>query len=297
MDDLTIDEAFVRSLLRDQHPDLAGLDLRLVDGGWDNRMWRLGDDLALRLPRSERAPAVLEQEHRWLPGLAEALPLPIPVPARLGAPTERFPKTWLVTTWVHGTPADLAPIDRPESAETLAAFLTALHRPAPADAPKNLRGGPLRDFVAGAEEHYHRLDAGQREIVKDALAAPDWDGPAMWFHGDLHAANVVTADGALTGVVDFGDMGAGDPANDVAAAWLLLPDPAAFFEHYETDEATIRRARGWALVRALGLREIGLAGEAGKHWGKPTWRPAAEAALERLTAPLPQPKAPASMTE
>ncbi|GAA1670561.1 aminoglycoside phosphotransferase family protein [Glycomyces endophyticus] len=276
MDDLTIDEDFVRSLLP---PDLAGLDLRPVDGGWDNRMWRLGGDLALRLPRSERAPALLEYEHRWLPGLAPGLPLPVPVPARLGAPTERFPKTWLVTTWVHGTPADLAPVASPGSAETLAAFLTALHRPAPAEAARPTdRGVPLAAFAPDLAG----LTGPLKEVWDDALAAPAWDGPPLWLHGDLHAANVVTADGALAGVVDFGDMCTGDPAADLSAAWLLLPDPEALFTHYGADDATIRRARGWALRRALGLRDVGIAGEAGRTGGKPTWRRPAEAALAHL---------------
>lgn len=281
MDDLTIDDALVRSLLHGQHPDLAGLDLRPVDGGWDNRMWRLGDGLALRLPRTDRAPVLLEREHRWLPGLAADLPLPVPVPVRLGAPTERFPKPWLVTTWVPGTPADLAPVTRAGSAGALAEFLTALHRPAPAGAPENPdRGVPLSAFA----DTMDGLDAPLRKVWDDALAAPAWDGPALWLHGDLHPANVLTEDGALTGVVDFGDLCCGDPATDLSAAWLLLPDPEALFEHYGTDDATVRRARGWALRRALGLRQIGLAGEAGKHWGKPTWRPAGDAALERVLA-------------
>ncbi|GAA2285784.1 hypothetical protein GCM10009853_045980 [Glycomyces scopariae] len=279
MDDLTIDEALVRSLLADQHPDLAGLELRPVDGGWDNRMWRLGDGLALRLPRTERAPLLLEQEHRWLPGLAAALPLPVPVPVRRGAPTARFPGPWLVTTWVPGTPADLAPVEAPASAEALASFLTALHVPAPADAPRNPdRGVPLRTFA----DDFAGLDGPLREVWDDALAAPEWDGRALWLHGDLHPANVLTTGGALTGVVDFGDLAAGDPATDLAAAWLLLPDPDALFAHYAADEATVRRARGWALRRALGLRAIGVAGDEGEHWGKPTWRPAGEAALARL---------------
>ncbi|WP_408612257.1 aminoglycoside phosphotransferase family protein [Glycomyces dulcitolivorans] len=275
----TIDEALVRSLLRDRFPDLAGLELRLVDGGWDNRMWRLGEDLALRLPRSERAPALLEREHHWIPTFAAGLPLPVPVPVRLGAPTARFPKSWLVTTWVEGTPADLAPITRPRSAEALAGFLTALHKPAPAGAPRNPdRNVPLAAFAADLDG----LSGPLREVWDDALAAPEWDGPAVWCHGDLHVANVVTAEGALSGVVDFGELGAGDPANDLAAAWLLLPDPDVFFKHYDADENTVRRARGWALRRALGLRQIGIAGEEGRTGGKATWRPAAEAALDRL---------------
>lgn len=82
MDDIAVDENLIRSLLQEQHPDLAGLRIREVDGGWDNQMWRLGDDLAVRIPRTPRAPELLRNELQWLPSLAERLPLPIPVPVR-----------------------------------------------------------------------------------------------------------------------------------------------------------------------------------------------------------------------
>ncbi len=279
MDDLTTDEATVRSLLHDQRPDLASLELRLVDGGWGCRMWRLGADLALRLPRTEDAPGLIEREHRWLPGLAPLLPLPVPVPEYLGTPTEAFPKNWIVTTWVEGTPADFAPVTDPASAAVLGAFLTALHRPAPEEAAVATdRGVPLKTFTMEFDE------PALQAVWDDALAAPEWDGPPVWLHADLHPANVVTAGGALTGVIDFGDICTGDPATDLCAAWLLLPDPLAFFDHYEADEATVRRSRGWALRRAVGLQHIGRAGVEGRHWGKPTWLPAGDAALERLLA-------------
>lgn len=288
-----IDEELLRSLLREQHPDLAGLDLRRMEGGWDNEMWRLGDDLAIRMPRTDRAPALLEKEHRWMPELAPRLPLPVPVPVRLGEPADRFPATWIVTTWVHGEPADLAAVDRgPHAAETLAGFLAALHQEAPADAPTNPdHGVALRRLADGFERGLQSMDAndrtgGMRAIWEDAIAAPEWTRPPVWLHGDLHPANVVVADGTLTGVIDFGELCAGDPALDLAAAWVLLPKDAAarFFERYETDAATVRRARGRALLKCFALIAIGRAGEEGRAGGKPTWKPAGEAALDRLLA-------------
>jgi aminoglycoside phosphotransferase (APT) family kinase protein len=110
--DVEIDETLVRSLLAEQHPDLAGLGLRRVIGGWDNQMWRLGDELALRLPRTARAPSLLRREQRWLPGLASGLPLLVPVPVRIGEPSAIFPWTWTVVTWVSGEPADLTPVSQ-----------------------------------------------------------------------------------------------------------------------------------------------------------------------------------------
>src|SRR5690242_16579844 len=229
---MEITEALVRNLLHDQHPDLADLPLREVVGGWDNQMWRLGDDLAVRMPRTERE--LLRTELRWVPVLAERLPLPVPTPVRVGEPSERFPLTWLITQWVHGEPADREFITADESGTTLAAFLQALHVPAAADVPGSPRTGALElGFLDGLFDNVKPGDA-VRELWADAVAAPAWDGPPLILHTDLHPANVVVADGRLAGVIDFGDLGSGDPAIDIAAAWVLLPDGAAkrFFEAY-----------------------------------------------------------------
>jgi aminoglycoside phosphotransferase (APT) family kinase protein len=262
-------------------------------------LWRLGDDLAVRLPwATQSADTLLLKEYAWLPVLAPRLPLPVPVPQRLGEPSERFPRPWIVTTWVPGEPADRVPATcAAESADTLAFFLTALHQPAPAGAPVGRgRGGPLADradgfasYLAEATELGLISDPeAARAVWDDALAAPDWAGSPVWLHGDLHPANVLTADGSFCGVIDFGDMCAGDPAGDLAACWVLLPDGAIgrFYEAYRpaADAATLRRARGWAVLRALAGILIGYAGVHGRPGGKPTWGPPAHAALRRLTA-------------
>ncbi|MEU0539827.1 aminoglycoside phosphotransferase family protein [Nocardia sp. NPDC005978] len=298
--DLTAE--LVRDLLREQHPDLAHLPVRLGARGWDNQLWRLGDDLAVRLPwATESADALLRKEFAWVPAIAPHLPLPVPVPQRLGEPSERFPRPWIVTTWVHGEPADRAPITRATSATRLAAFLTALHQPAPATAPTGRdRGGPLSRSTARFAELLGALTelglipdpAGVRAVWEDAVAAPEWRGPALWLHGDLHPANVLTAHGALRGVIDFGDLFAGDPAFDLAAAWILLPDGATDLFHtaYGTTpgadrehlDATLRRARGWAVLRAFAGILIGDAGLRGRPGGKPTWGPPGQDALRRL---------------
>ncbi|MBO3731781.1 aminoglycoside phosphotransferase family protein [Glycomyces niveus] len=290
MRDTAIDERLLRDLLEQQCPDLADLEVKSVDGGWTNQMWRLGPDLAVRIPRRDDAPALLEREHRLIPDIASRLPLPVPVPTRLSEPSERFPYHWLITTWVHGTPADLAPITDPESAATLADFLTALHLEGPADNPANDgRGAPLTDMDERFEQTLQRLpevDADRaRAVWRESLDAAPHNGTGVWLHGDLHPANVVVEDGRLSGVIDFGEIFVGDPAVDLAAAWILLPDGAsdAFFNAYKAaDEATILRARGLALIKAFGLIEIGIAGERGWAGGKPTWKPAGEAALSRI---------------
>jgi len=196
-----ISEELIRELLREQQPDLADRPLKLGARGWDNQLWRLGDDLAVRLPwATEDADELLLKEHAWLPAIAPRLPLQVPVPQRLGRPSERFPRPWIVTTWVPGEPADRAPATRgAEAADTLAAFLTALHQVAPEEAPAGRnRGGPLRDSAKNVP--YFLKETTDRGLIPDpdavravwnyALAAPDWTGTALWLHGDLHPANL-----------------------------------------------------------------------------------------------------------
>ncbi|WP_246092234.1 phosphotransferase [Oryzihumus leptocrescens] len=180
---MKFEQDLVRALLRDQHPDLADLELRDVSGGWDNQQWRLGEELAVRLPRTERAPALLHTEQTWLPGLAELLPLPTPTPVRIGKPSRLFEHTWTVARWVEGEPADREPIRRLDAAEVLAGFLRTLHHRAPAGAPASAsRGIPLAglqvdgwfDVIAD-----HADAEAARDVWETALAAPAWPGPRL----------------------------------------------------------------------------------------------------------------------
>jgi aminoglycoside phosphotransferase (APT) family kinase protein len=290
--EIEITADLVRDLLREQHPDLAGLSIREVAGGWGNQMWRLGDELAVRVQRMDRTPERQLNERRWLPVLAPRLPLPVPVPVRFGEPSGRFPRHWTVMTWVPGEPLDHAAISRgAHAADALAGFLRALHVEAPAEAPTaEDRGAHPRDCTGGFESFLRAVAPGDvaadvRAVWDDAVAAGAWAGPPAWVHGDLHPANVVVSDGTLAGIVDFGDLFAGDPAWDLAAAWVLLPagTAARFFDTYaRADEAAIRRARGLAVVKSLFLMLMGQNGDRGLPGGKPHWGPAGRAALDRV---------------
>ncbi|MET7568510.1 aminoglycoside phosphotransferase family protein [Streptomyces sp. NPDC005492] len=289
--EIEIGEDLVRDLLREQHPDLAKLSIREVEGGWGNQMWRLGDELAVRMQRMDMSPDPQLKERRWLPTLASRLPLPIPVPVRDGAPSERFPKIWTVMTWVEGTPLDHGSITRgDDAAETLAGFLRALHVEAPSDAPRPSDfGAHPKDCTDGFEHLFQVAPADLadeiREVWDEAVAAPGYEGSPVWVHGDLHPANVVVEDGTLAGVVDFGAVFAGDPAWDLAAAWVLLPagGAARFFDSYaQADEAAVRRARGLAAMKSLFLMLMGLNGDRGLPGGKPNWGPAGRSALDRV---------------
>ncbi|MGM7424528.1 aminoglycoside phosphotransferase family protein [Cellulosimicrobium sp. CpK407] len=279
--------------MEEQHPDLAALPLREVAGGWGNQMWRLGDDLAVRVQRRDPTPEPQLKERRWLPVLAPRLPLPVPTPVRHGEPSARLPRHWTVMTWVSGEPLDHGTITRgAHAADALAGFLRALHVAAPADAPTSTdRGAHARDATDGFEGFLRAVapdDAADvRAVWADAVAATAWEGPPVWVHGDLHPANVVVADGTLAGVVDFGDLFAGDPAWDLAAAWVLLPagTAARFLDAYgRADDATVRRARGLAALKALFLLLMGQNGDRGLPGGKAHWGPAGRAALDRVLA-------------
>ncbi|MFK4106107.1 aminoglycoside phosphotransferase family protein [Streptomyces sp. NPDC019531] len=290
--EIEITADLVRDLLQEQHPDLAGLAIREVVGGWGNQMWRLGDELAVRMQRMDPTPELQLKERRWLPVLAPRLPLPVPTPVRFGEPSERFPKHWTVMTWVPGEPLDHGSISRGDhAADTLAGFLRALHVEAPAEAPiATDRGDHPRNCTDGFENFFQAvapedIAADVRAVWDDAVAARAWEGPRVWVHGDLHPANVVVSDGTLSGIVDFGAMFAGDPAWDLAAAWVLLPMGTAsrFFDMYAyADEEAIRRARGLAAMKSLFLMLMGQNGDRGLPGGKPHWGPAGRAALDRV---------------
>jgi aminoglycoside phosphotransferase (APT) family kinase protein len=255
-----------RALLADQHPGLAGLPIVHVEDGWDNVMFRLGDDLALRMPRRRAGGLLILSEQRWLPQIAPGLPLPTPAPVRVGGPGHGYPFRWSVVPWLDGEPSDRAPADA-DQGEVLAGFLAALHRQAPADAPHNPYRGSvtLADRAetfqlrhAEAETMHGAPSPALRRLWEAGVAAPV-DAPRSWFHGDLHGRNVLVKDGRLAGVIDWGDMAAGDPACDLAAVWMLLPDREArrhAMAAYPASDATWARARGWAALMTVMLLSI-----------------------------------------
>jgi aminoglycoside phosphotransferase (APT) family kinase protein len=285
--EVQITEELVRELLAEQHPDLAELPLRITDSGFDNELWRLGDDLVVRMPRRAVAADLLANEQRWLPGLAERLPLAVPLPLRLGRPSLGYPWPWSVLPWLTGDPGDQVPVtDRCDAGQRLGAFLRALHQPAPPSAPFNSwRSVPLTARVETFEAQLAALGTevdsrGIRRVWRRAISAEPYLGPAQWIHGDLHPANTLTAGGTLVAVIDFGDLCAGDPATDVAALWMLLPNGGLgpFQSTYGTVEPALgRRALGWAALFGTMLLELGF------H-GRPTYERMARAALERVVA-------------
>ena len=276
----------VRGLLAEQHPDLADLPLERIDEGWDNVMYRLGESLTVRLPRRSAAAELIRHEQAWLPILAPVLPIPVPVPTRIGHPTGDYPWFWSIGPWIEGRPANLN-WPRVDQAPVLAAFLRALHQPSPTAAPVNpFRGVPLRDRAPVVEPCLERLRSALGRLhdplvglwTRALAAAPST--LAVWLHGDLHARNVLARDGVITGVIDWGDMTGGDAATDLSAAWSLLADPGArrvMLKAYDPSPDLIARAMGWAISHGTVLLESGLADHPlHEHMGRVT--------LERLVA-------------
>jgi aminoglycoside phosphotransferase (APT) family kinase protein len=256
--ELVVTPDTVRRLLADQLPALAALPVRPVSSvGTVNAVFRLGDDLCVRVPRVPAWAESLDREWRWLPELAPHLPLAVPEPVAWGRPGDGYPLHWGVLRWIEGEPyADDVVADEVAAARALAGFVAAMRRVDAAGAPVAGRR-PLREL-----DHQTRaaiasvpdlLDARATTAAwQRALDAPVWTGAPTWIHGDLLPPNLLVRDGRLVAVIDFGGAGGGDPATDVIAAWSVF-GPAgrqAYREALDVDDATWERARGIALHQA-----------------------------------------------
>lgn len=265
VDEVDTDVPLVRRLVAAQFPQWRGLPIEPVrSAGTDNAIYRLGADMAVRLPRRQRTTGPLDKEPRWLPRLAPLLPLAIPIPLAKGLPAEDYPWDWSVYRWLAGETATIERItDLGQVATDLALFVAALQRIDPTGGPSSgehnfFRGVPLaaRDAptrTAIASLH-SGIDVGAVTAAWEAaLRAPEWQRPPVWIHGDLSSGNLLVEQGRLSAVIDFGCLGVGDPACDLMVAWTLLSGETrdVFRAALAVDEATWARGRGWALSWAL----------------------------------------------
>ena len=261
---IPFDAALVRRLVAAQFPQWAHLPVRpVIFGGKNNTTFHLGEEMSVRLPRARHYVAQVEKEQAWLPRLAPHLPLPIPEPVGLGRAGEGYPWPWSVYRWSEGETADRADIpDLPQFARDLAGFLTALQAIDVADGPvagqhNFFRGGPLATYDDQTRQAIvdlgDSIDGGAALAVWEQALAAEWTHPPVWLHGDVAAGNLLVKDGRLSAVIDFGILGVGDPACDLAIAWTLLHGPAraAFGEALPLDAATWARGRGWTIWKAL----------------------------------------------
>lgn len=267
-----IDAALVKRLIDTQFPRWSGLPVTPVEvDGWDNRTYRLGDAMTVRLPTAAGYVPAVEKEHHWLPRLAPMLPVAVPPVLALGAPGEGYPYPWSVRRWLRGGTAARGRIDDVSLfAVQVAGFLLALQRCDATDGPLAgqhswYRGASpahydeeTRRCLAALEAH---VDADRARAVWDTALAAEWHGAPVWFHGDIAPGNLLVDDGELSAVIDFGTSGVGDPACDLVIAWGMFSGESreAFRQAVGQDDGTWARARGWALWKAL-LNLTGLIG-------------------------------------
>ena len=260
---IQVTEPLVRALVADQFPEWAQLPVVAVaQSGWDNRSFRLGHDMVVRMPSAPEYEAQVHREHRWLPYLRSNLSLPIPEPLALGHPGHGYPLAWSVYRWIPGaTAASDPPRNTAQFADDLALFLNSLRATpsegGPKPGPENFhRGGALsvynkqlREAVAGLSG---QIDSAAALAIWDTALANAWNGPPVWVHGDVALGNLLVNDGRLVAVIDFGQSCAGDPACDLAIAWTYFraQDRSTFRERLAPDAATWQRGRAWALWKA-----------------------------------------------
>ena len=268
--------ALAERLIVAQFPDWARLPVHPVPvNGWDNTTFRLGEELLIRLPTAAEYALAVEKEQFWLPRLASALPLRIPVPRATGVASADFEHPWSIYEWLPGetlasclaaAQCGKTVVEPNALAGDLSGFLIALQRFDAREGPQPgihnwYRGAPLstyRSSAAGAIDALSgEIDGNRaRRLMGEALES-EYRGVDRWLHGDLAAGNLLVEQGRLSAVIDFGSSGVGDPACDYAAAWTLLePDGRELFrELLGVGDADWARGRGWALWKTL-LRAV-----------------------------------------
>ncbi|MFJ8864378.1 aminoglycoside phosphotransferase family protein [Streptomyces sp. NPDC102473] len=259
-----IDAALVGRLVRAQFPQWAHLPVTPVAvDGWDNRTYRLGETMTVRLPTHESYVAAVGKENTWLPRLAPGLPVPVPRVLGQGEPGAGYPHPWSVRGWIEGETAAPERIgDLVRFAESVAEFILALQKcdttggPA-AGAHSFHRGAPLTHYdeetrrcIAALDGH---VDTAHATAIWDEALAAQWTGEPVWFHGDIAEGNLLVSGGELSAVIDFGTSGIGDPACDLVMAWGLFTGDSrtAFRRVLGQDEGTWARARGWLTWKSL----------------------------------------------
>ncbi|GAA0954036.1 aminoglycoside phosphotransferase family protein [Kribbella koreensis] len=259
-----IDAGLVRRLIKAQFPQWSELPITPVKvDGWDNRTYRLGDALTVRLPTAAGYAPAVDKEDEWLPRLAPQLPVAVPEPVGKGVPGEGYAFNWSIRRWLEGSTASVDRIDDlPGFAVSVASFIRALQR---CDATGGPAGGAHSFFRGASPVHYDdgtrqalvrladQVDVAACTEVWEAAIGSSFAGPPVWFHGDIAHGNLLVVDGRLSAVIDFGTSGVGDPACDLVIAWTMFSGESreAFRRTVAQDAGTWARARGWALWKAL----------------------------------------------
>jgi aminoglycoside phosphotransferase (APT) family kinase protein len=260
-----INESLVQNLLKSQCPNWANLPLKaILSSGTDNALFRLGTEYVVRLPRIEWAPGsinkCINKEYEWIPKISRFLNIPISESLFKGVPNESYPWPWTVTQWNDG---HNPPFENEKEyellAQDLACFLNELHEIKLANGPFSRRGVSLKEEDEETRKGIRELE-GEIDIQSitslwnQLLNIPSWNKDPVWVHGDFLPGNILVQNNRLSAVIDFADLGIGDPACDLVIAWSLLNSNSrrVFRENLEhIDDDTLERGRGWALSIAL----------------------------------------------
>lgn len=260
---MDIDVKVVRKLIDSQFPKWTDLPIKPVEnGGHDNRTFHLGEEMAIRLPSGKAYVPQVEKEAKWLPKLASKLSLPITVPIAQGKPSKDYPYIWSINKWIDGETVTRDNVDLHQFAHDLAGFLKELQSINASDGPRSgahnfYRGGDLSVYDAETKEALDRLagKVNQKKclMIWEQALLSKWEREPVWVHGDIAPGNLVVQNRQLTGVIDFGILGTGDPACDLSIAWTFFDKSSrkTLMESMELDEETWKRAKGWALWKAL----------------------------------------------
>ncbi|MCT4638499.1 MAG: phosphotransferase [Bacteroidales bacterium] len=264
---MDVTEDIVKSLIEQQFGDMKKLPVRFLDSGADNNNYLLGNQYLVRLPKDKDAAALINNEIKWLPYLQNRLNIDIPVPHRVGEPTDTFLWNWTITPWFRGDTADISAIDNREIS-VVTDFLKTLHSYAPKDAPINpYRGVALTKKAADVQERINRLKTRTdlitnkiTQLWETAINEPVPEYKTL-IHGDLHPKNIITSNRKIKAVIDWGDITTGDPANDIAILWMLFNDKTAInnaLKQYGASQSLINRSIGWAIFFGTLFLDTGL---------------------------------------
>jgi len=254
-EEVDVDVSLVRELVAEQFPEWGDLDLRQVPlTGTDNVIFRLGDDMGIRVPRIYWAVSQVDHELEWLDRFAPHLPVEVPIPLAKGEPGRGYPYSWLVYKWLDGEDLSHCHIEDPSRlASDAAEFVLALQQVDPTGAPRQYRVLSKEDDSARAaiRELDGVYDADLMTAIWDAaLEAEPLSRQNVWAHNDLLPGNLLTQNGRLTGVIDWSLASAGDPARDGMLAWAFPPEARAVYRNaLGFDDATWARARGWVVIQ------------------------------------------------
>lgn len=259
--DITV--RLVKKLVKEQFPKWSELEITPVaHGGNDNRTFHLGREMAVRLPSNKCYEPQVEKEAKWLPKLAPYLSLPITVPVGKGAPTKDYPFSWSINKWLDGDTVTLDNVDLNQFAKDLAGFLKELASIDANEGPKAgthnfYRGGDLSVYDQETQDALELLSSEVNvekcQLIWNTALSTKWTNQSVWVHGDVAQGNLLVKNGRLSGVIDFGVLGTGDPSCDLVMAWTFFDDESrkVFIENMGLDQDTWNRAKGWALWKAL----------------------------------------------